>query len=122
MQEGEDERGFFAEVPASPGRVRRTARRPRTSLTTTATASGCASAFARTAPTHWPTTKLLELMLFRTIPTRRHKAPAKALLKRFGSFAEVLGAPEHPLARGRRDWFGGRFRHQAESPPLPTAA
>src|SRR5690606_9428039 len=41
--------------------------------------------------------ELLELLLFRSIPRADTKGPAKALLKRFGSFAEVLGAPEHLL-------------------------
>lgn len=41
--------------------------------------------------------ELLELILFRSIPRADTKAPAKALLKRFGSFAEVLGAPGHLL-------------------------
>jgi DNA repair protein RadC len=37
--------------------------------------------------------ELLELMLFRIIPRADTKATAKALLARFGSFPEVLGAP-----------------------------
>ncbi|MBN9035511.1 MAG: DNA repair protein RadC [Rhizobiales bacterium] len=41
--------------------------------------------------------ELLELLLFRAIPRADTKAPAKALLKRFGSFSEVLGAPDHLL-------------------------
>ena len=41
--------------------------------------------------------ELLELLLFRSIPRADTKAAAKALLARFGSFAEVLGAPEHLL-------------------------
>ncbi|EKF19734.1 RadC family protein [Nitratireductor pacificus] len=41
--------------------------------------------------------ELLELYLFRAIPRADTKAPAKALLKRFGSLAEVLGAPEKLL-------------------------
>ncbi|RIK86890.1 MAG: hypothetical protein DCC69_06245 [Hyphomicrobiales bacterium] len=41
--------------------------------------------------------ELLELLLFRAIPRADTKATAKALLKRFGSFPEVLGAPEHLL-------------------------
>jgi DNA repair protein RadC len=41
--------------------------------------------------------ELLELLLFRSIPRADTKGLAKALLKRFGSFAEVLGAPEHLL-------------------------
>lgn len=41
--------------------------------------------------------ELLELILFRSIPRRDTKPLAKALLERFGSFAEVLSAPEHLL-------------------------
>jgi DNA repair protein RadC len=37
--------------------------------------------------------ELLELLLFRSIPRADTKPLAKALLKRFGTFAEVLGAP-----------------------------
>ncbi len=41
--------------------------------------------------------ELLELVLFRALPRRDVKRLAKDLLKRFGSFAEVLSAPEHLL-------------------------
>ena len=41
--------------------------------------------------------ELLELLLFRSIPRRDVKALAKHLIARFGSFAEVLGAPEERL-------------------------
>lgn len=37
--------------------------------------------------------ELLELALFRSIPRRDTKPIAKALIDRFGSFAEVMGAP-----------------------------
>jgi DNA repair protein RadC len=37
--------------------------------------------------------ELLELLLFRSIPRADTKPAAKALLARFGTFAEVLGAP-----------------------------
>jgi DNA repair protein RadC len=37
--------------------------------------------------------EMLELILFRTIPRRDVKPLAKALLTRFGSFAEVISAP-----------------------------
>lgn len=40
-----------------------------------------------------PDYELLELYLFRTIPRGDVKPRAKALLARFGSVAEVLGAP-----------------------------
>ena len=41
--------------------------------------------------------ELLELLLFRSIPRADTKATAKALLERFGSLPEVLGAPEQLL-------------------------
>jgi DNA repair protein RadC len=41
--------------------------------------------------------ELLELLLFRSIPRRDTKGLAKALIERFGSFPEVLGAPEERL-------------------------
>jgi DNA repair protein RadC len=39
--------------------------------------------------------EILEMLLFRSIPRADTKGRAKALLKRFGSLAEVLGAPEN---------------------------
>jgi DNA repair protein RadC len=44
-----------------------------------------------------PDYELLELVLFRSIPRRDVKPIAKELLRRFGSFAEVLGAPRKRL-------------------------
>ena len=41
--------------------------------------------------------ELLELILFSAIPRRDTKPLAKALVKRFGSFAEVLSAPDNLL-------------------------
>nr|WP_321482580.1 DNA repair protein RadC [uncultured Cohaesibacter sp.] len=41
--------------------------------------------------------ELLELILFRAIPRRDTKPLAKNLLARFGSFAEVIAAPDHLL-------------------------
>jgi DNA repair protein RadC len=42
--------------------------------------------------------ELLELLLFRAQPRRDMKPVAKALLEKFGSFAEVISAPEKRLA------------------------
>ncbi len=42
--------------------------------------------------------ELLELLLFRAQPRRDMKPVAKALLAKFGSFAEVISAPEPRLA------------------------
>lgn len=41
--------------------------------------------------------ELLEILLFRSIPRQDTKPLAKMLLKRFGSFSEVLAAPPHLL-------------------------
>ncbi len=41
--------------------------------------------------------ELLELLLFRSIPRRDTKPIAKALLEKFGSFAEVIAAPRPRL-------------------------
>jgi DNA repair protein RadC len=43
--------------------------------------------------------ELLEAILFRAIPRRDTKPIAKELIKRFGSFAEVLNAPEQELRK-----------------------
>ncbi len=42
--------------------------------------------------------ELLELLLFRALPRRDVKALAKTLLGKFGSFAEVIAAPEARLS------------------------
>jgi DNA repair protein RadC len=96
MQQGDDERGFFAELPVAPstpaGRQKASAKphyhghRER-----------LRARFRDGGAQFLADYELLELILFRSIPRADTKAPAKALLKRFGSFAEVLGAPEHLL-------------------------
>ena len=62
-----------------------------------ATGSGCASASARAASDALPDYELLELVLFRALPRRDTKGLAKRLIARFGSFAEVVNAPEPRL-------------------------
>lgn len=49
--------------------------------------------FAEAGAAALPDYELLELLLFRSIPQRDVKPLAKALIQRFGSFAEVLAAP-----------------------------
>src|ERR1700747_1003955 len=44
-----------------------------------------------------PDYELLELTLFAAVPRRDTKPMAKALLARFGSFAEVIAAPRERL-------------------------
>ena len=89
-----DERGFFAErtLPA-PRAAKAGAEKPhylghRERLRTRLREAG-ASALSDY--------ELLELLLFRSIPRADTKGLAKTLINRFGSFAEVLGAPEHLL-------------------------
>ena len=53
--------------------------------------------FAEVGGEAMPDYELLELLLFRAIPRRDVKPIAKELIKRFGSFAEVLAAPVHRL-------------------------
>lgn len=86
------ERGFFAEV-APPSKASRQAAKPhylghRERLRQRFREAGAAALSDY---------ELLELLLFRSIPRADTKQTAKALLKRFGSFAEVLGAPVHLL-------------------------
>lgn len=90
----EDERGFFSERPLpSSARPAPAADKPhylghRQRLRDRFREQGAAALADY---------ELLELLLFRAIPRADTKAPAKALLKRFGSFSEVLGAPDHLL-------------------------
>ena len=53
--------------------------------------------FAEGGERGMPDYELLELVLFRSIPQRDVKPIAKALVARFGSFAEVLGAAPERL-------------------------
>ena len=53
--------------------------------------------FSSAGPASLADYELLELLLFRLIPRSDTKPVAKALLARFGSFGEVLGAPVHLL-------------------------
>ncbi|MEP9373333.1 DNA repair protein RadC [Mesorhizobium sp. KR1-2] len=90
----EDERGLFAEqplpsikpVPPTPKKPHYLGHRQR-----------LRERFRQSGPETLSDYELLELLLFRSIPRADTKERAKALLKRFGSLAEVLGAPEHLL-------------------------
>lgn len=97
-----------APPPPRPARPRGASRRKRELSETGPAAVGATAAphylghrerlrarFAE-APDQIPDYELLELLLFRSIPRADVKALAKALIARFGSFAEVLAAaPEH---------------------------
>jgi DNA repair protein RadC len=87
----EDERGFFAERPSPPIVKAASAKEKphylghRERLRERFAGSGPDDAFADY--------ELLELLLFRLIPRADTKPVAKALLARFGSLSQVLGAP-----------------------------
>ena len=88
-----DERGFFAERPVRPPAAAKTEPRPhfhghRERLRERFIEAG-AGALADY--------ELLEALLYRAIPRADTKPVAKALLERFGSLAEVFGAPMHLL-------------------------
>ena len=53
--------------------------------------------FRKGGPEAVPDYELLELILFRALPRRDTKALAKRLIARFGSFAEVVNAPDTRL-------------------------
>ena len=90
--QNDDERGFFTERPAPRmGKAEFAAKEKphylghRDRLRDRFAGSGSGDAFADY--------ELLELLLFRVIPRADTKPIAKALLARFGSLSEVLGAP-----------------------------
>lgn len=94
MQDEEDERGFFGEHPIKPlARPVRKADKPhylghRERLRQRLREAG---------PDALQEYEMLELLLFRSISRADTKERAKALIRRFGSLSEVLGAPEHLL-------------------------
>ena len=53
--------------------------------------------FRDSGPDALPDYELLELILFRAMPRRDTKPLAKAILARFGTFAEAMNAPEDLL-------------------------
>jgi DNA repair protein RadC len=71
---------------------------PRPRRIITAIANGCAGAFATPVPTPYPITNCWSCCCFRALPRRDVKPLAKNLLAKFGSFAEVIAAPEARLA------------------------
>ena len=94
---GEDERrerGFLGEQPLSPlSKDRPDEEKPHY----LGHRDRLRERFSSAGHTALPDYELLELLLFRLIPRADTKPVAKALLARFGTLAEVLGAPEHLL-------------------------
>lgn len=87
----DDERSFFAEVPVPSVANARPA--PAEKPHYLGHRDRLRERFAAAGPDALPDYELLELLLFRLIPRADTKPVAKALLARFGTFAEVLGAP-----------------------------
>jgi len=94
MQDEQDERGFFGERPIKPlAKADRKEEKPhylghRERLRQRLRDCG---------PDSLQDYEVLELLLFRSIARADTKGRAKALIQRFGSLSEVLGAPEHLL-------------------------
>ncbi|TPJ57076.1 JAB domain-containing protein, partial [Mesorhizobium sp. B2-6-7] len=102
MSGDDDERSFFAEKPAqlsatmhSPGTARPPAKAGRIEEKPhyLGHRDRLRERFASAGSDALPDYELLELLLFRLIPRADTKPVAKALLSRFGTLAEVLGAP-----------------------------
>lgn len=91
----DDERSFFSEVPVRPAAKARPA--PAEKPGYLGHRDRLRERFASAGPDALPDYELLELLLFRLIPRSDTKPAAKALLARFGTFAEVLGAPVNLL-------------------------
>ncbi len=91
---GEDERGFFSERWIEPPAKDKAAK---DKSTETPHYHGhrdrLRERFVAGGADALPDYELLELLLFRLIPRVDTKPIAKALLARFGTFGEVLGAP-----------------------------
>jgi DNA repair protein RadC len=68
--------------------------------------------FRKTGAEGLPDYEMLELLLFRALPRRDTKPLAKLLIARFGSFGEVINAPDHRLKEvdGVGDAVIGEFR------------
>ncbi|TIN94750.1 MAG: JAB domain-containing protein [Mesorhizobium sp.] len=87
----DDERSFFSEVPVRPVAKARPAIEEKPHYL--GHRDRLRERFASAGPDALPDYELLELLLFRLIPRADTKPAAKALLARFGTLAEVLGAP-----------------------------
>jgi len=91
-KEEDDERGFFGERLATPKPLARPSRQDHAGHR-----DRLRQRFREAGPQALADYELLELLLFRSIPRADTKQRAKALIKRFGSLAEVLGAPQRLL-------------------------
>lgn len=95
MGDEQDERGFFGEMPLKPAAKKSPALEAKPHYH--GHRERLRDRFREAGPAALSDYEILELLLFRSIPRSDTKERAKALIKRFGSLAEVLGAPEHLL-------------------------
>ena len=86
-----------ASEESGPPPMGRSSKTPAAFRIFTATATGCAPASAIKGAAALADYELLEMALFRALPRGDTKPLAKALLKRFGTLAEVLAAPRERL-------------------------
>ncbi|MDN2579201.1 DNA repair protein RadC [Aquibium sp. ELW1220] len=93
--EDEDERGFFSERSVASARPPVGTGAPRPHYA--GHRERLRERFVQVGADALADYELLELLLFRAIPRADTKPIAKALITRFGSFAEVLGAPPRLL-------------------------
>lgn len=91
----QDERGFFLAEQASPPLRKPAPMQPKPHHL--GHRQRLRERFRAAGPAAFSDYEILELLLFRSIPRADTKERAKMLLKRFGSLAEVLGAPERLL-------------------------
>ncbi len=95
MDSDDDERGFFGEVPTRPARAKSPARKPEDAKPHYhGHRERLRERFREAGPNALADYEILELLLYRSIKRADTKERAKALIARFGSLAEVLGAPE----------------------------
>lgn len=89
MSKGNDARQFLAEQPIAPLEKQTADEKPHY----LGHRERLRERFASVGHSALPDYELLELLLFRLVPRADTKPIAKALLARFGTLAEVLGAP-----------------------------
>jgi len=90
VADSNDERSFFGEMPVKTVQRRTKAEVPHFH----GHRERVRERFSTNGPAGFADYELLELLLFRLVPRADTKPIAKALIARFGTFAEVLGAPE----------------------------
>ena len=93
MHSDDDERGFFGEQAIPPARPR-APKAPRHA----GHRERLRRRFREAGDQALADYEILELLLFRAIPRADTKPQAKDLIERFGSLAEVMGAPAHLIS------------------------